>query len=65
MNINGRVDILNHQPNQFDLADKIPINQSTSFQDALNGNWQVSPLSMAFFSEQNMQIIQNPVLFRW
>lgn len=61
MNINGRVDILTNQPNQFDLADKIPVNQSSSFQDALNGNWQVSPLSMAFFSQQNMQIIQNGI----
>jgi len=61
MNINGRVDILNSSPNQFSLADKIPINDTSSFYDALNGNWQVSPLSLAFFSKENMQIIQNGI----
>lgn len=61
MNINGRVDILSNLPNQFELADKIPVNHSSSFNEALNGNWQDSYLSRAFFSKENMQIIQNGI----
>ena len=40
---NGRVKILGSQEkNQFDLYDKIPVNDNSSFRDALNGNWTSS-----------------------
>ncbi len=60
INPNGRVDIL--QPNTntlFSMFDKIPANDCVSYKDAMQGNWTDSPLSKAFFSKQNFQIIQN------
>lgn len=59
---NGRVDIM--QPNTgklFQMFDKIRVNELTNFRDALNGNWTDSPLSIAFFSKENMQILQNGI----
>jgi len=60
---NGRINIA--QPNTkslFDMYDKIPTeNKSTEFREALVGNWQDSTLSKAFFSAQNIQIIQNAI----
>ena len=59
---NGRLDIMNLQNlNQFSLYDKIPVDKPTSFTDALNGNWEDSNLSRAFFSSQNISIIQNGI----
>ncbi|MAP67584.1 MAG: hypothetical protein CMF80_07800 [Candidatus Marinimicrobia bacterium] len=57
--MNGRVDI--EKPNintLFDLKDKIPI-ESSDFRDALNGNIITSDLSVAYFSKENIRIIQN------
>ena len=57
--MNGRVDI--EQPNintVFNLKDKIPI-ESSDFRDALNGNITTSQLSTAYFSKENIRIIQN------
>ena len=60
MNQNGRVQILGSQEkNQFDLYDKIPVSDCSSFRDAMNGNWECSELSTNFFSSQNIQTIQN------
>ena len=60
MNQNGRVQILGSQEkNQFDLYDKIPVSDCSSFRDAMNGNWECSELSTTFFSSQNIQTIQN------
>jgi hypothetical protein len=59
---NGRVDIL--QPNtnnQFALYDKIPAKQPSAYRDALQGNQIDTPLSLAFFSAQNIQILQNAI----
>ena len=59
---NGRVDI--EGPNisvKFSMIDKIPINDSSSFRDALNGNLENTILSQAFFSNQNLQILQNGI----
>ena len=45
--LNGRVNIL--QPDtkkQFALYDKIPAHQPSSYRDALQGNWNDSPLSI-------------------
>ena len=59
---NGRVDI--NSPNTsalFQMYDKIPANQCVTFRNATEGLWTDTPLSQAFFSEQNIQIIQNGI----
>lgn len=62
-NGNGRVNILgNNTMDCFHLYDKIPIAQGdTYYRNALTGNWQNNLLSDAFFSAENMQIIQNGI----
>jgi hypothetical protein len=60
MQSNGRVNILNYNPHdRFQLHDKIPTGQSTSYHDALTGNWQNNILSDTFFSAGNIRILQN------
>jgi hypothetical protein len=59
---NGRVNI--KSPNTsalFEMYDKIPANQCTTFRNATEGLWNQTPLSQAFFSQQNIQIIQNGI----
>ena len=59
---NGRVNLLEHTNDIFTLYDKIPVNQkATSYTDALTGNWTDSPLSIAFFSKENVQINQDAI----
>ena len=60
--LNGRVNIL--QPDtkaQFAMYDRIPAHQPSSYRDALQGNWKDSPLSIAYFSKQNIIILQNAI----
>lgn len=64
MNIvnNGRVNI--KSPNTsalFEMYDKIPANQCVTFRNATEGLWNETSLSQAFFSHQNIQIIQNGI----
>jgi hypothetical protein len=57
---NGRIDIEGPPPDvRFSMWDKIPVNQITTFRDALTGNWTDTDLSNVFFSKENIQIIQN------
>jgi|TARA_B100000787_G_scaffold169828_1_gene162462 hypothetical protein len=59
---NGRVDIMG--PNTaavFSLSDRIPVNQMSSYREAMTGNWNNTPLSNAFFSRANIQAIQNGI----
>ena len=59
---NGRVDI--KTPNTstlFQMYDKIPANQCVTFRNPTEGLWDSSALSQAFFSQQNIQIIQNGI----
>ena len=59
---NGRIDI--KTPNTstlFKMYDKIPANQCVTFRNATEGLWSSTPLSQAFFSQQNIQIIQNGI----
>ena len=59
---NGRVDIISPNTNLlFSMSDRISVNQGTSFRDAMNGNWYDTSLSTAFFSAQNIKIIQNGI----
>jgi len=59
---NGRVDI--KTPNTSDLFqiyDKIPANQCVTFRNATEGLWSETSLSDAFFSQSNIQILQNGI----
>jgi hypothetical protein len=59
---NGRVNI--KSPNTsalFEMYDKIPANQCVTFRNATGGLWNDTPLSQAFFSQQNIQILQNGI----
>ena len=59
---NGRVNIAEPDPVAlFRMQEKIAQqNRSTSYYSALAGNtWQDNALSLAFFSQENVQILQN------
>ena len=59
---NGRVDIM--QPNTSDLFtmyDKIPAHQCATFRNPTEGIWNDTGLSDAYFSQQNIQRIQNGI----
>lgn len=59
---NGRVNI--KSPNTsalFQMYDKIPANQCVTFRNATEGLWDGTPLSNAFFSQENIQILQNGI----
>lgn len=63
---NGRIDIINKTQspditNLFAMYDKIPANQCATFREATLGQWDETPLSKAFFSKENIQIIQNGI----
>jgi hypothetical protein len=63
---NGRVDIINRTQspdisNLFAMYDKIPANQCATFREPTLGQWDETTLSKAFFSKQNIQIIQNGI----
>jgi len=62
---NGRIDILNKPTpdisNLFSMYDKIPAKQCTTFREPTLGQWDDTSLSLAFFSKENMQIIQNGI----
>tara|TARA_Y100000816_G_C26082054_1_gene570421 strand:+ start:1401 stop:1898 length:498 start_codon:yes stop_codon:yes gene_type:complete len=57
---NGRIDILG--PNKiavFEMADKMPTKDCSSYLDAVCGNWNRSALSDKFFSKENLVFLQN------
>jgi len=59
---NGRVNI--KTPNTsalFQMYDKIPANQCVTYRNATEGLWDSTSLSKAFFSQQNIQILQNGI----
>ena len=59
---NGRVDIKSPDTsNLFALYDKIPANQCVTFRNPTEGLWDETTLSLAFFSQQNIQIMQNGI----
>lgn len=58
---NGRVDIESPLNNPCSFADKIPIRSCESFRDALTGNWTDTPLSVLFFSMENIMLLQNAI----
>ena len=60
---NGRINIMGpNTGNLYQLYDQPPmVNQSTPYRNAMNGNWETTKLSNAFFSAENIQIIQNAI----
>jgi hypothetical protein len=63
---NGRVDIINRTTcpdlsNLFAMYDKIPANQCATFREPTLGQWDETSLSKAYFSKENIQIIQNGI----
>ena len=59
---NGRVDIKSPNTTElFQMYDKIPANQCVTFRNATEGLWSSTPLSQAFFSQQNILMIQNGI----
>lgn len=57
--MNGRVNIL-QPPNHLALYDK-PKQNTASYKEAMQGNWTDTQLSLAFFSRENQQILQNGI----
>ena len=61
MNGNGRIDInISNKINPFQLYDKIET-KTTSFRDALTGNWENTILSELFFSKENILALNNAI----
>ena len=60
---NGRVNIIGpNTGNIFSLYDRIPVQQKTTqYRNALAGTWNDNLLSTAFFSSENIRIIQNAI----
>jgi hypothetical protein len=59
---NGRVDIKTPSTSSlFQMYDKIPAHQCSTFRNPTEGLWDENSLSTAFFSQQNIQIIQNGI----
>jgi hypothetical protein len=59
---NGRVDIKSPSTsNLFELYDKIPAHQCTTYRNPTAGLWDENALSTVFFSQGNIQILQNGI----
>jgi hypothetical protein len=59
---NGRVDIFSPKTTDlFQMYDKIPAKQISTFRNPTEGLWDNTDLSKAFFSSKNMAIIQNGI----
>jgi hypothetical protein len=59
---NGRVDIKSPDTNKlFSMFDKIPANQCVTFRNPTEGLWDETILSRAFFSQENIIILQNGI----
>lgn len=59
---NGRVSLVPQSPNTMSMQMKIQpkaTNVCSTLYNATEGQWEESPLSMAYFSAANIQIIQN------
>jgi hypothetical protein len=59
---NGRVDIKTQNTSKlFEMYDKIPAHQCTTFRNPTEGLWDETILSKVFFSQQNIQLLQNGI----
>ena len=60
--MNGRVNLIEPEDPtiQFKMQERIVLkNKSSEYRDALTGELECTPLSTAYFSAENVQIIQN------
>jgi hypothetical protein len=60
MKANGRINLLD-APNPMLLYDQNVSRPPKTFHTAMNGTWEDTPLSCAFFSKENQQIVQNGI----
>ena len=59
---NGRVNIRTPDiSNLFKIYDKIPANQCATYNEPTLGQWIDTDLSLAYFSKENIQILQNGI----
>ena len=59
---NGRIDIqTQNTKNLFGMYDRIPVSQCATYINATEGLWDDTQLSNTFFSEKNIDIIQNGI----
>lgn len=58
---NGRVDILGPIGPAFGFADRIPLKPCLSYREALTGQQENSLLSCTYFSDTNIQSLQNHI----
>tara|TARA_B100000424_G_scaffold123286_1_gene93462 strand:- start:4590 stop:5090 length:501 start_codon:yes stop_codon:yes gene_type:complete len=60
---NGRVDLLNNIPDGTPtfMQDKIPVQSNSNFKNIVKANYTETPVSRAFFSKENVEIIQNGI----
>ena len=61
-NTNGRINIMG--PNvstKFSMMDKIPLNTRTDYTNVLTGTFERNSLSDTFFSQNNIEVIQNGI----
>jgi hypothetical protein len=59
---NGRIDIQTPSTkNLFAMYDRIPANQCATYLNSTEGLWDETQLSKSFFSETNIQILQNGI----
>ena len=61
---NGRINIVSKTPeltNLFQMYDKIPVNQCPTFREPTLGLWDNTELSKIFFSQKNIQTLQNGI----
>jgi hypothetical protein len=59
---NGRINIKSPDTSAlFQMYDKIPANQCVTYRNATAGLWNETPLSQSYFSQQNIQILQNGI----
>jgi hypothetical protein len=59
---NGRVDIKSPDISKlFQMYDKIPVHQCSTFRSPTEGIWNETILSKAFFSQENIKILQNGI----
>lgn len=61
--MNGRINIEEPDINiRFSMMEQVPVDDNVlSYREALNGNIVDTPLSIAYFSNKNMQILQNGI----
>lgn len=60
-NYNGRINIIDNNNNNNNKIFNVKSNECSSYDEALTGTLECSKLSKAFFSKENMQIIQNSI----